>query len=128
MKTPESGARLEYINFKGVYRNLAAGFSAEFILYVKVGNNKPSSTIPIADYLDNSVEPPTSSSIDIRKYKLKYQLTVMPTNASFPCTFSYRAKLRKPITFNQNTTLILGVRTGDVSKDIIWQAYYVFRK
>lgn len=128
MRTAESGARLEYINFKAVSPDLPAGSITDIILYVKYGNVVPNSTTPIADYLESATEPTPKANMEIRKCKLKYQHTVLPFNATFPVTFTYKMRLKKPITFNQNTVLVLGYRTTAVSKTLDWQIYMVFRK
>lgn len=101
--------------------------TADFLLYLKQGANTPSSSTPIADYLNNA-EPESTNSILIRKAKLKYKHAALPVNASYPMTFNYKMKFRKPITFNQNTQLILSERNTSTSKNIDYQWFAVFRK
>lgn len=124
--TPESGARLEYVNIKGAYTGLTAGFNADFILYVK--NNRYTGTTPIADYLSNSGDAPSQAQQGIRMQKLKYAHVQTSNTSTFPVTFSFKKRFRKPITFNEGTVLKLGIRNQDVSKVLDWQIYATFRK
>lgn len=114
MKTPESGARLEYLNIKCNFKDLAAGEAASFILYVNPGNDTVTSADPYADYWDTT-EPPTLTSDLIRKQKLEVRHIRLPNNATFPAVFTFKRKFKRPITLNQSTQVVLAVKTDSAS-------------
>lgn len=127
MITPESGARLEYINFQAVSLDQPAGATIEGVLYIDAGGNLTPSTTPIADYWATA-EPPTRDSDLIRKNKLEIKFIALPVNATYPARFTYKRKFRRPITFNQGTTLVFGTRANTTSKTWTVNVIAVFRK
>lgn len=129
MITPESGARLEYINVSGTLMIAAGGaVTMSAILYVNAGSDVITSTDPYADYWDQT-EPPTLNSELIRKSKLEVRRVVMPANANFPIRFSFKRRLRRPITLNQSTDIVLAVKhDSGVAINLQWNSIAVVRK